>query len=185
MGRGPGGAGVKVNETERRNMSNQRPVILLDVDGVLNALSHHPRGWDDWRQVNARHISIRYSPQMLARLQALDADIVWHTTWRDAANEELAPVIGWDPLPVVPCDGWLWMEPGWWKAPSARAFIEADPRPFVWIDDDLGSADPGEITWVQDYDYLLVQPTWEEGLQPASLTVIEDWVARRSTEVAA
>lgn len=166
-------------------MSTSRPVVLLDVDGVVNAFDTHPPGWKDWRKVSADYCTIRYSRTMVNRLQNLDADLVWLTTWRETANRFLCPLFGWKHLSVAgetpDCVDENFEEiyqyhDGWWKAPIAQRFIERNPRPFVWVDDDLGSVDTSELTWVRDHPFLLVRPTGSYGLQPHAMDHIEQFL---------
>lgn len=88
-----------------------RPLVLLDVDGVLNAvgpLTGDPaQGWDDWQTGRAcalgRAWPIRWSPGLVARVLAWRerGEVSWLTTWGHEANRGLAPLLGLPQLPVA------------------------------------------------------------------------------------
>ena len=123
------------------------------MDGVLNAVTcgrkPPPDAFDDLTLTKCIGFKIRYSPKMGARLAALDADIVWLTTWRGFANAKIAPLFRWQPMPVLDSkdDDGVQLQ-GWWKSEAADAYLMANPRPFVWIDDDLQwSIGNGDVEW--------------------------------------
>ena len=70
-------------------------------------------------------------------------DLIWATTWQHAANDWIAPRIGLPDLPVITFDPDT-ADPGappgvhWKTAAVARAMHD---RFFVWIDDEVTSAD--------------------------------------------
>lgn len=161
-----------------------RPVVLLDVDGVLNAFpaTLYPQGtegFQDFRSKPCNGYEICYSPQMGERLISLDADFVWLTTWEHRANEFIGPLFGWDAFPVLE-GGEEWYRRGWWKTTVAEKFIRKNPRPFIWIDDDLASeAWNIGIDWVRDQSapFHTVSPLTVTGLLPSQLDEIEDFIA--------
>lgn len=137
-----------------------KPVIALDVDGVLNAGGSPEdlgKGWQLHRvEVPAEHVplspfiggggghqkalTVNINPGLHGRwINELSetVDFAWATTWEDAANYALAPLLGIAELPVAtavkrtrPRFGDTVIE---WKA---RSLDEAYPsRPVVWIDD--------------------------------------------------
>lgn len=131
-----------------------RPLVLLDVDGVINALSHkHYGSWDDYVTTTAhaqgRDWPITYSPTVVAWLDSLDehAEVQWLTTWEDWAPSSLAPSVG---LP----SGCMWPVFGrqaearytgkfgdsanfWWKYELVKLEHADTDRRIVWLDDDL------------------------------------------------
>lgn len=159
-----------------------KPVILLDVDGVLNAVCRGPapdNEFDDFTEAMCLGFLITYSQEMGRRLAALDADIVWLTTWQERANEHIAPLFGWEEKPVVPDISKPSAE--WWKNTSAQAFIEADPRPFIWVDDDLSCSirTDSDIRWIENLGVpnLLISPTTNRGLRPKQIDMMEEFIA--------
>jgi len=110
-----------------------KPLLLLDVDGVLRPFGH------DEGHVEAvlDFDPIRYDPQTPARLARLAAQfrLVWATAWEDAANDLLAPLFELPPLPVIRFDDQVAISDSW-KLPAIKRFV--GEHPFAWIDDDVG-----------------------------------------------
>lgn len=115
---------------------NDRPLLLLDVDGVLNALGHrHPL---PMRELAVGHHPLRFRqdlPQVLAGLRAR-FDLVWATLWEDAANRHLVGDLGLPPLPVIRFSE----HPDQSHGPTYKLPAVADhvaDRPFAFADDAL------------------------------------------------
>ncbi len=150
-----------------------RPLVLLDVDGVLHdrrardliRMSDHP---DDLARdlgvemitSHGRRMAIpEYMPGLMQDLVAR-ADVWWCTTWMHRANDELATHLGIGPLPVVG-DG----ERGIgheWKAATARPLVDAaraEGRGIYWIEDFGGTLPevPGVI-WVDTAEEGILRP---------------------------
>lgn len=121
------------------NNVSRRPLVLLDVDGVINDLKCL---WgapaDDHVIVRSNGYKVyvpRYMPALVQWLCSV-ADVHWCTTWRDRANQEIARHLGIDPLPVVD-DGTNDRHVDW-KAAAAYSLAEsalAAGRRVVWIED--------------------------------------------------
>lgn len=86
------------------------PLLLLDVDGVLNALGRPlPDDWPDWQLGSARAAGsaypIAWSPSVVRRLLDWhDAGVVelqWLTTWGHDANRSLRALLGMPELVVA------------------------------------------------------------------------------------
>lgn len=173
-----------MKKTESREAVTSRPIVLLDVDGVVNKVRDllDADGFQDFRESKAKGFRIVHSPQMAARLAALDADIHWLTTWCDDANAHIAPLLGWDPLPVVGKEQYLNVIHGWWKSDAAEAFVKEQGRPFIWLDDDLYSAERvGKVPWLAECELpnLCISPDTYRGLLPKHLDQIETWIAEQ------
>jgi HAD domain in Swiss Army Knife RNA repair proteins len=157
--------------------------ILLDMDGVLNAIwATPPRGvWPVWKQGEAHGFKIRWAPEVADFVRRLaetpGVEVMWLSTWAELANEHISPlldlprfkVLGQPPL----------FEQGWWKFEDAKALYEKDPVPFVWIDDDLGDAyDCGASSWVKSLEGkgLGIRPDHQKGLTQRLLDEIEVFV---------
>ena len=169
--------------------SNDVPILLLDVDGVLNAARMDlPEGW---RQGRFNGYVLSWDPTVTARLRKLHdsgrVEIQWLTTWTTDADRLLAEPMG---LPrglttharedAAPTGflGRLGGRSGWWKLDAARDVAEAEPdRRIIWIDDDLAqqAADTGD--WLAAHPHVLVvAPDLFAGLTHEQLDAIEAWL---------
>jgi hypothetical protein len=132
-----------------------RPLLLLDVDGVLLV----GPSVDDLDVDADREPRIPpEAPEWLADL-AEEFELCWATTWEEMANAVLAPRLGLPPLPAVHFD--LDTRARTVKLPSVIAF--AGERPLAWIDDDLHE---DAFTWAagRRAPTLLVPCTTAEGM---------------------
>jgi hypothetical protein len=85
------------------------PLVLLDVDGVLNAVQAWGRSdaWDDWRTGRAtadgRSFPITWSPTVVEAVRSWQAlaEVQWLTTWGHDANTSLRHLLGLPELPVA------------------------------------------------------------------------------------
>jgi hypothetical protein len=118
------------------------PLLLLDVDGVLNpyAAPACPPGYTE-HDLFPGEEPVRLCPAHGPWLQELAArfQIVWATGWGENANRLLVPLLRLPALPVIsfpvpfdPRD----------KLPAIVRY--AENRPLVWIDDMLASE---AFTW--------------------------------------
>lgn len=167
-----------------------RPLWLLDVDGVLNRLSDPERfdetGWTKWECKRIHGFKIRYSPQLIERINNIIfadvVDVMWCTTWHDLANSALAPQIGLSQLPVAPIALHEEAEEPaeWWKFDLASRLAKG--RPTVWTDDDL-LFDPRTTEWRRDWPHplLAICPVTSLGLTVAHIEEIEDWLQKYGT----
>jgi hypothetical protein len=176
---------------------SERPHLFLDVDGVLNAfeldLSSDAERFDDF---DVHEVEFEFeagypqtfivclSPTMGARIAQLAVDIHWVTTWEHRADSDIAPLCG---LPrglhvLTPRDE----AEEWdldWKFLEVRRSVKRDPRPFVWIDDDIDYFQDGPITprdWAAGTSLpnLLIAPDPGTGLLPHQLDAVEEFVRR-------
>ena len=77
-------------------MTAPPPVLLLDVDGVLNAVRRDlPEGW---RRGTFNGYVLSWDPTVIARLRALHesgrVELQWLTTWTEMADRLLAEPMG-------------------------------------------------------------------------------------------
>jgi hypothetical protein len=165
------------------------PILLLDVDGVLNAARVDlPLGWKRGR---FNGFVLSWDPTVTARLRELHeagrVEIQWLTTWAENADRLLAEPFG---LPrglrersggrAAPTGfmGRLGGQSGWWKLAAAREAAEEEPgRRIVWIDDDLAeqAAETGE--WLAAHPHVLVvAPDLFTGLTHEQMDAIEAWL---------
>ncbi|MGA4985217.1 HAD domain-containing protein [Streptomyces cellulosae] len=157
--------------------ATERPLLFLDVDGPLIPFgAPHPpppaATADDGNPLLAR-----LDPALGARLLALGCSLVWATTWREEANEVVAPRLG---LPRLPVLDWPEAdEPGprglHWKT---RPLVEwAGGRPFVWVDDEIGAVDRQWVAAAHPGPALLHRVDPARGLQDSDFRALTDWLA--------
>lgn len=161
-----------------------KPVLLLDVDGVLNAVgTEPPEGvWPRWERTEPGGFGIIWSPDVIDRLFALRdrVEVRWLTThWSRIADLPFpAEALGW-PVANSEADYRRDVGPlGWWKWPVARRTVEEEGRRVVWVDDDLRFDRPAR-TWVAEQDprtVLGVSPDTTVGLTPEQLDAVEAWL---------
>jgi hypothetical protein len=164
-------------------MTGHRPLLLVDVDGVLSLFG---AGVEHAACVPALvegipHFLSRPAAERLARA-APRFECVWCTGWRDRAESHLPHLLG---LP----GGWAHLElsgipePGaHWKLAAIDAF--AGPhRPLAWIADAhagrchaWAAARPGPT--------LLVTTDPAVGLTDADVSILERWSRRPATPFA-
>lgn len=187
--------------------ADTRPLVLLDVDGVLNAVAAgRPGAWDDWRTgvatAEGRSFPITWSPSVVRAVRGWRevADVQWLTTWGHDANASLRHLLE---LPELPVAG-TYDEPAggapdragathaavapaapdpltgrWWKFDVVRRLVRTWPgRRIVWIDDDLHAQDDIRQWMRQETSCLLVAPPASSGLTSAHLQSIEEYLRR-------
>ncbi|WP_441248663.1 HAD domain-containing protein [Kitasatospora sp. McL0602] len=146
-----------------------KPLLFLDVDGVLN-----PDTPDDHFETHTLldwpvHLSPRHGDWL--RELAGPYKLCWATTWEEDANRHIAPLLGLPRLPVVRFAGYV---PGpddprlpvldiiraakW--APLLRY---AEGRPFAWVDDLIPGSLRRRSLWRRDRLLLRTDPA--HGLQ--------------------
>lgn len=146
------------------------PVILLDVDGVLNACTRNPDPtiWPDWKegrafaQTETSTISypIRWSPTVVEFLNRIHqegiVEIRYHTTWQDSARN-ISDLLGLPHFPVAYApEFWECQRRSsareadriregrarepWWKLGAAERVLAEERRPLIWLDDDIANS---------------------------------------------
>ena len=146
-----------------------RPILFLDVDGVLNPLGSPP----GYREHRIEGFPILLNPDHRWELLDLarDFDLAWATTWEDDANVEIGPRLGLPSLPVVHFE----FDSKW---PDIVDF--AGTRPFAWLDDNAG---PDEVRWANDRDRrvaptLIVQVNAITGVRDADFATVRAFLGR-------
>ena len=143
---------------------SDRPLLLLDVDGVINDLEAKMMirtlgegGRDRAEQLGVEMIRSHgywlaiptYMSELIGALTAR-SETWWCTTWRERANDELAAHLGVGPFPVI--DDGMRSQDAAWKAAAARPLVEdarAAGRAVVWIEDFCGRLpDLAGVTYV-------------------------------------
>ncbi|MEU4640497.1 HAD domain-containing protein [Micromonospora sp. NPDC023814] len=117
-------------------MARDLPLLLLDVDGVLNPFAGDqcPVSYQEF-QFFPGEAPVRLCPAHADWLRELGErfEMVWATGWGAEANRLLAPVLRLPQLPVIG------LPPGPFepreKVPAVAAYVGS--RPVAWIDDAL------------------------------------------------
>jgi hypothetical protein len=173
----------------------EKPLLLLDVDGVLNPFAakptKRPEGYETYRLTPAHTwgdkgmrvwLSPAHGPMLLA-LTGL-VDLVWATAWEDEANTLIAPVIGLPELPVIEFprrDSYPFGQI--FKRDDVEAY--AGDRPFAWLDDDF---EPGDHEWAaarteSGIPTLLLHISPRLGIRQEDVNQVAEWAAQvRDTE---
>jgi hypothetical protein len=118
-------------------MDEGKPLLLLDVDGVLipYAAPEQPAGFEQHILLGEQ---VWLAPHHGAWLRPLCArfQLVWATGWEHDANRLIGPIIGLPELPVIEFERDA--AGRFVKLPTLARF--AADRPLVWIDDELTDA---------------------------------------------
>jgi hypothetical protein len=113
-----------------------RPLLLVDIDGVLNPYGAPgpPPGFVE-HELFAGEEPVRVWAGHGDWLRELGSrfSLVWATAWGEEANRRLAPLLGLDPLPVIPFPPLPFPPEG--KLPAVSQYVGA--QPLAWIDDAL------------------------------------------------
>lgn len=156
-----------------------RPKLFLDVDGVVNGISHRAmsREWSDCSRHTFGLYKANLSAEMGEMLSMIDADIVWLTTWQETASAGLGPAIRIN----APYVDWFdeFYVPGLptvtGKARGMAKWLRdnsvPDSTPVLWVDDELLASNPGISA--RGLSYLSPKP--RTGLTRADVLTIEEW----------
>ena len=117
-------------------MQPPRPLVLVDVDGVLNpARSHAPGYRGRWVfPCGVAHrllLNPAHGPLLTELARVAGAELVWASYWRNRANTWVAPWVGLPPLRFVPIPRrrrpHTRSSPGTWKACHVAAWVGQTP----------------------------------------------------------
>ena len=161
---------------------SERPILALDVDGVIS-LFGFDGPLDDvpgrFHLIDgiAHCIAEDVGPRIVRLADRFD--IVWATGWEERANDSLPQILGLETeLPVLTFGGAARFGTAHWKLGPIEEY--ADGRPLAWIDDSL---DEECHAWAENREAptLLVPVESHVGLEEAHVDALLDWVERGYT----
>jgi hypothetical protein len=118
--------------------SDNRPVLFVDVDGVISLVGFHPSEPPPGRFHSIDGIIHCIGSDAAARLAKLAQryELVWATGWEEKANEYLVHILGMpNELPVLTFDGRAVFGSSHWKLEAIEDYARG--RPAAWLDDNL------------------------------------------------
>ncbi len=182
-----------------------RALILVDIDGVVNARGFEDGGervWpeDTWREKyvveNSLGYRVDFSTAAIEALRALESmpgvTMRWCTTWQALAPRKFARKVGIG-------DRWQFVKDfntgrrpdevvhHWWKAERVRLLLASGEFDrIVWLDDEaLGwraehqsAANAAErFAWMDDLRLLVLSPHEDLGLEPHHFDTVKEFLS--------
>jgi hypothetical protein len=126
----------RVKRTQQK--SDDRPVLFLDVDGVISLFGFQRSGPPPGSFHSIDGIIHCIGSDAAARLARLAAayELVWATGWEEKANEYLVHILELPAdLPVLTFDGRAVFGSAHWKLEAIEDYARG--RAAAWIDDNL------------------------------------------------
>jgi hypothetical protein len=126
--------------------ASQRPLLLIDVDGVISlfGFDHASPPAGRYQLVDGITHFLSASAGAHVRRLAEDFDLAWCTGWEEKANDYLPPALGLaGPLPHVVFEPDVRPAAAHWKLDGIDRHVEPS-RPLAWIDD---AHDDGCRSW--------------------------------------
>jgi hypothetical protein len=156
-----------------------RPLILLDVDGVLNISQPVPGDGCSSLLLLAggrgAQVTIRDDLRTLLDRLALSGDLVWASGWNDGAPALFSVLVPWvKAMPHLEFESTGNMVE---KLPVVRDYV--GDRSVAWLDDRIPEA---AWAWAESRDAptLLVAIDPDVGFGPDDLAHVERWAAEQS-----
>lgn len=159
-------------------MRADRPLLLIDVDGVISLFGFDHRSPPTGRYQLVDGITHFLSVRAGDHLRRLSEsfELAWCTGWEEKANDYLPLALGLaGPLPHVVFDPSDRPTQAHWKLGGIDRHVEAS-RPLAWIDD---AHDEGCRTWAagREGPTLLVTTDPAVGLTEREVDELLEWAA--------
>jgi hypothetical protein len=164
---------------ENPSMDAGKPLLLVDVDGVISLFGFHPSQPPLGRFELVDGIAHFLSGTAGAHLRELAAayELVWCTGWEEKANDYLPFVLGLPgPLPFLSFERAVGRANTHWKLDAIDAYA-GPTRPLAWIDD---AHDDACTAWraTRRGPTLLVATEPATGLTSEHVRSLLDWAER-------
>lgn len=161
-------------------MPNQRPILFVDVDGVISLFGFAPDagklpGPLHWIDGVAHCIPEHIGERLITLAERFE--LVWATGWEERANDHL-PYLLKLPFRDLPClsfDGRAVFGSAHWKVEAIDEY--AADRPAAWIDDNLNE-DCHRWARERGAPTLLVETSPSAGLTGEHVAELNDWAER-------
>jgi hypothetical protein len=157
-------------------MGTDRPLLLVDVDGVISLFGFDHRAPPAGRYQLIDGITHFLSDAAGGHLRRLreDFELAWCTGWEEKANDYLPQALGLDgPLPHVVFDPSDRPTQAHWKLGGIDRHVEPS-RPLAWVDD---AHDDGCRSWALERPAptLLVTTDPAVGLTAREVEQLLEW----------
>jgi hypothetical protein len=150
-----------------------KPLILLDIDGVINGRSHGRTAmhWEDKTRAYAGERELDYSPSVIKSINRWDssnqAEIRWLTGWNENAQALAAPAVGLNYFALARNNTMAQeLSRNFPKISKSKAAIDClsqtPTRRLVWIDDEVHDHAP-KIDFTIRPNTLLVSCSTRQG----------------------
>lgn len=150
-------AAIISGRSPRAALAAVRPVLYLDVDGVLLPLSNGE--WPSERlRVGPFYVHVPTDLRTLVPKLHDAFEIVWATSWNEEANREVAPLVGLPELPALDVTAH-------YRKLELVSRHAGEERTIAWVDDRL---EPAAWSWASARSgrSLLIRPQSRRGLTP-------------------
>ena len=170
-------------KTERGIMNDNntaKPLLLLDIDGVLNAFPSHAGFRYTRHTIDGYRIHLHNEVRDMVSVLEEAFEIVWFTLWNHRASPAIGPHVGlaeadhlatswergWEAAAIAGYDDEAISRLMYAKTPLLPELM-AEGRPWVWIDDAHGRADADYLVaaGLDPQTFRLVGTDPEVGLQ--------------------
>jgi hypothetical protein len=154
-------------------MSSPRPILAVDVDGVISLFGYDETPAESrLEMVDGMLHCISLATGGRLRRLAEHYDLVWATGWEDKANFYLPPLLGLPELPHLTFDGAARFGSAHWKLGPLDAYGQG--RALAWVDDNF---DESCYRWAQERrePTLLVPTEPALGLEEVQTEALAGW----------